>query len=251
MSDSNINNIAELKNSLLNLWFINTTMRIKTILFFCFFSNNFILFAQTKTEQLSASIGIGVTDYYNLGITPQYNLRLQKKTNQNGDAVFLTLAFEPAYKLNYSTEAVAIENGTVPSLIIVPYTIEYTYYNGTINYLYNLTDYDDEENDKDKSYYYYLFGGIGAGYIKNKYQIKEFDNINYRIFYTDLVKNKNFIGINADFGFGVNYNWKSFKFFSEGKLSLIQTFLTEKLEPNNKPIISANLMIGVGYLLIK
>ncbi|MFZ4796214.1 MAG: hypothetical protein ACOYMA_01885 [Bacteroidia bacterium] len=226
-------------------------MRTKTILFFCFIASNIILLAQTKTEQFSASVGIGVTDYYNLGITPQYNLRIQRKTNKNGDAIFLSLAYEPPYKLNYSTEAVAIENGTKPSLIIVPYTIEYTFYNGTINYLYNLTDYDDEENDKDKNYYYYIFGGIGAGYIKNNYQINTFDNINYRIFYTELVKNHNFIGINADFGFGANYNWNNLKFFGEGKISLIQTFLTEKLEPNNKPIISANLMIGVGYLLIK
>ncbi|MCF8429890.1 MAG: hypothetical protein K9G64_07130 [Bacteroidia bacterium] len=189
--------------------------------------------AQLKTEKFSLSMAFGGTNYFNLGKTPQFNIRVQIKANSNGDAVFFNLSHETPYQLNYKTEAVAVENGTIPSLIYVAYNIEYIYNNITANYLYNLTDYDDEESDKNKNYYYYLFGGVGVGYIENKYLLNEFDNLKYRIFYTDIIKDQEYIGINADFGFGANYNINRFKIYGEGKLSLIQTFLKEKIEPTN------------------
>jgi len=223
-------------------------MRIKIILIISILLSVIIVQAQSKNEYFSLSAGFGGANYLNLGNTPQLNLKAQMKTNENGQAVFLSINYELPYQLNYKTEAVGIENGTIPSLIYVPYTIEYKYYNGTVNYLFNLSDDEDEEP---KNYYYYLFGGFGASLIKNKYTIQDFDTEKYRIFYSDRIRDRNFIGLNIDLGAGINYNWNRFKIFSEGKMSLIQTFSTETFETNNKPNFSVSLWLGVGYIIIK
>ncbi|MFZ4798894.1 MAG: hypothetical protein ACOYMA_15445 [Bacteroidia bacterium] len=223
-------------------------MRVKILLIISIVLSSLMVLSQSKNEYFSLSAGFGGTNYLNLGSTPHLNLKAQLKTNENGQAVFASFTYELPYQLNYQTEAVGKENGTIPNLIYVPYTIEYKYFNGTVNYLYNLSDDDDEAA---KNYYYYLFGGLGASTIKNKYTIHDFDTAKYRIFYTDIIRDHNFIGLNIDLGAGINYNWNRFKFFSEGKMSLIQTFSTETFETNNKPNFSVSLWVGVGYIIIK
>jgi hypothetical protein len=223
-------------------------MRIKIYILCSFILLRSAIIAQSKNELLSMSIAGGGVNYFTLGTTPLISLRAQKKVNDNGDAIYFQFNYELPYQLAYKTEAVAIENGTKPSLIFVPYSVDYNYYNGTINYLYNLTDEDDEDYTNN-NFYYYLFGGLGASLIKNNYAINNFDDSKYKIFYADLIKSQNFIGVNIDLGIGVNYTKNRFKIFSEGRISYIQPFALKTFETNNNAMLNASLLVGIGYVI--
>ncbi len=203
------------------------------------------LFAQTESELFSMGLGLGGTTYLNNGRTTCFDLRAQITIEDGSEALFVIFKYQNPYQTNDKTTASAKDFNNPVDKINVPYQVDYSYYNGTVNYLYAITDTDLSD------YYFYLFGGIGAGIMNNKYTIGNYNKNAYRIDYEEQFENRNLIAANMDLGVGVTYRLDRFKIFGETKGSILRIFNQTSFETDNLPLFAVNLQVGLAYIIAK
>lgn len=219
-------------------------MQVKSSILLLFLVSFTKLFAQSDNEFFSMGIGLGGTSYYSFGSTTHVNLRAQITTSEGSEAINACFQYQVPFQTNNKVNASAIDYNNPIREINVPYQTTYSHYHGTINYLYTISDSDIED------YYFYTFGGIGAGLLKNTYSFNDYDKTAYKIYYSNRYTDQDFITLNMDFGLGVNYDLNRFKLFGEVKGTLMR-IIDQEFDTENTPNFVTSLQVGLSYIIVE